>query len=193
VLASWIGADATVASTFAAADVPHYATEADAVRGFMHLVRYVQARDALMETPPSLPEDFAPDVAAARRPIEEALRDGRRWLDPLAAAQVLTAYGIATVPTALAGDPDHAGALAQPFLATGDSIVVKIQSPDIVVKSDIGGVRLGLIRHTRRQRKHCAAMLRIVEWISEKPISHGETVVTPLRWINASADPSSCH
>jgi acetyltransferase len=59
----------------------------------MHLVRYVQARDALMETPPSLPEDFAPDVAAARRPIEKALRDGRRWLDPLAAAQVLTAYG----------------------------------------------------------------------------------------------------
>ena len=144
VLASWIGADATVASTFAAADIPHYATEADAVRGFMHLVRYVQARDALMETPPSLPEDFAPDVAAVRRPIEKALRDGRRWLDPLAAAQVLTAYGIATVPTALAGDPDHAGALAQPFLATGDSIVVKIQSPDIVHKSDIGGVRLGL-------------------------------------------------
>jgi acetyltransferase len=144
VLASRIGADATVASTFAAADVPHYATEADAVRGFMHLVRYVQARDALMETPPSLLEDFAPDVAAARRPIEETLLDGRRWLDPLAAAQVLTAYGIATVPTALAGDPDHAGALAQPFLATGDAIVVKIQSPDIVHMSDIGGVRLGL-------------------------------------------------
>ena len=48
-----------------------------------HLVRYAQVRDALMETPPSLPEYFAPDVAAARAPVEAAIRDGRRWLDPL--------------------------------------------------------------------------------------------------------------
>jgi acetyltransferase len=144
VLASWIVADATVASTFAAADVPHMPPKrmpcADSCTSCgmckPAMLRWRRRR--------ACPEDFAPDVARARRPIEEALRDGRRWLDPLAAGQVLTAYGIATVPTALARDPDHAGALAQPFLAAGDSIVVKIQSPDIVHKSDIGGVRLGL-------------------------------------------------
>ena len=50
-----------------AAGIPDYATEADAVGGFMHLVRYREARDALMATPPSMPADFAPDVAAAAR------------------------------------------------------------------------------------------------------------------------------
>ena len=145
VLAAWIGENAGVAETFAAARVPHYATEADAVRGFMHLVRYTQARDALMETPPSLPEHFVPDIAAARQAIDEALRDGRRWLDPIAAAQVLTAYAIPVVPAVLAHDPDEAGALARPFLAAGDPVVVKIQSPDIVHKSDVGGVQLGLL------------------------------------------------
>jgi acetyltransferase len=145
VLAAWIGENAGVAQTFAAARVPHYATEADAVRGFMHLVRYTQARDALMETPPSLPEHFVPDIAAARQAIDEALRDGRRWLDPIAAAQVLTAYAIPVVPAVLAHDPDEAGALARPFLAAGDPVVVKIQSPDIVHKSDVGGVQLGLL------------------------------------------------
>ena len=144
VLAVWIGADAAAASRFTAAEVPQYATEADAVRGFMHLVRYTQVRDALMETPPSLPERFVPDVAAARRVIEQTLRDGGRWLDPISAAKVLTAYAIPVVPALLAGSGEEAAAMAKPFLAAGNSVVVKIVSPDIVHKSDIGGVAPGL-------------------------------------------------
>ncbi len=144
VLAAWIGADAEAASRFSAAKIPQYGTEADAVRGFMHLVRYAQVRDSLMETPPSLPEHFVPDVAAARRAIEQTLRDGRRWLDPIAANQVLTAYAIPTVPAVLAQDASQAGAAAKPFLAAGHPVVVKILSPDIIHKSDVGGVRLGL-------------------------------------------------
>ena len=144
VLAVWIGADTAVTSAFEAAGVPLYPTEADAVRGFTHLVRYAQVRDSLMETPPSLPEHFAPDVAAARRPVEAAIRDGRRWLDPLEVVEVMTAYAIPTVPTLLARDPDEAGAVASQFLTAGRPVVVKILSPDIVHKSDVGGVRLDL-------------------------------------------------
>jgi acetyltransferase len=142
VLAVWIGADTAVASAFEAAGVPLYPTEAAAVRGFTHLVRYAQVRDALMETPPSLPEHS--DVGEARRPVESAIRDGRRWLDPLEVVEVMTAYAIPTVPTLLARDADAAGALARPFLTAGTPVVVKILSPDIVHKSDVGGVRLGL-------------------------------------------------
>ena len=148
VLAVWVGSDSEVAERFTAAGVPHYGTEADAVRGFMHLVRYVEASDALMETPPSLPEHFTPDVDAARRAIEDTLREARRWLDPIAAAQVLTAYAIPVLPAVLARDVEEAAAAAQPFLANGTSVAVKIQSPDIVHKSDIGGVRLGLATET---------------------------------------------
>jgi acetyltransferase len=144
VFAVWIGADSAVDSAFEAAGVPAYPTEADAVRGFTHLVRWAQARDALMETPPSLPADFVPDVATARRPVEAALRGGRRWLDPLEVVEVMTAYGIATVPTLLARDADQACVVARPFLAAGTPVVVKILSPDIVHKSDVGGVRLDL-------------------------------------------------
>jgi acetyltransferase len=144
VLAVWFGADPDAASQFAAAEVPQYGTEADAVRGFMHLVRYDQVQDALMEMPPSLPEHFAPDVAAARRAIAQTLHEGRRWLDPLAANQVLAAYAIPTVPAMLAQDATQAAAAAKPFLAAGAPVVVKILSPDIVHKSDVGGVRLGL-------------------------------------------------
>src|ERR1700730_6608320 len=44
---------------------------------------FSEARDALMETPPSLPEHFAPDLETARRVIDGAIGDRRGWLDPL--------------------------------------------------------------------------------------------------------------
>src|SRR5258708_3328104 len=118
-LAVWIGVAPDAASQFAAAEVPQYGTEADAVRGFMHLVRYAQVQDALMETPPSLPEHFVPDVAMARRATEQTLHEGRRWLDPLAANQVLAAYAIPTVPAMLAQDSTEAAAAAKTFPAAG--------------------------------------------------------------------------
>src|SRR5829696_74058 len=64
--------------------------EAEAVRGFMHLVRYREAQDLLMETPDSLPRDFAPDAATARAIVAGALREGRQWLDPLEANRLLS-------------------------------------------------------------------------------------------------------
>jgi acetyltransferase len=144
VFAVWVGADGTVAGTFDRAGIPHYANEADAVRGFMHLVRYGEAIEALMETPPSLPENFAPDRAAARRVVETVLADGRTWLDPLEVCGLFRAYGIPIVPTLLAATPAEAKDAAAPFLGRGDGVVVKILSRDIVHKSDVGGVRLNL-------------------------------------------------
>ena len=44
----------------------------------------------------------------------------------------------------LARDADEAVAAAKPFLAEGMTVVLKIQSPDIVHKSEVGGVRLNL-------------------------------------------------
>ena len=70
--------------------IPSYATESDAVRGFMHLVRYREALDAMMATPPSLAQDFKPDVGAARAVVEKALQRGSTWLDPIESAHLLT-------------------------------------------------------------------------------------------------------
>src|SRR5205085_2250014 len=119
-------------------------TEADAVRGFMHLVRYREAQDLLMETPDSLPQDFSPDTATARRIVAGALRDRRQWLDPLEANALLKAYDIPAAPVTLAETAEEAAAAARPILAEGGTVAVKILSPDIVHKSEIGGLRLDL-------------------------------------------------
>ncbi len=144
VFAVWISEEGAAATAFEVARIPHFATESDAVRGFMHLVRYCEAREALLETPPSLPEHFAPDVTSARRLVDAAIRDGRTWLDPIEAAALLEAYAIPIAPIVLAKAPDEAATASRPFLAAGQSIAVKILSRDITHKSDVGGVILNL-------------------------------------------------
>src|SRR5712692_2656826 len=144
VFAVWVGSSDATTPIFEAAGIPSYATESDAVRGFMHLVRYREAQEALMATPPSSAQDFKPDVAAARGVVESALEHGRTWLDPIDITQLLAAYSIPIAPALLARNGDEAAAAARPFLAEGSGVVVKILSPDIVHKSEVGGVRLNL-------------------------------------------------
>jgi acetyltransferase len=110
----------------------------------MHLVRYREVLQALMETPPSLPQDFRPEVTAARAVIAAPVQEGRLWLDPVEVTRLLAAYSIPVAPALLARDAEEAAAVAAPLLAEGSTVVAKILSPDIVHKSEVGGVRLNL-------------------------------------------------
>ncbi|MCL7714666.1 bifunctional acetate--CoA ligase family protein/GNAT family N-acetyltransferase [Stenotrophomonas mori] len=144
VFAVWLGNDEQATATLNTARVPTYPSEAEAVRGFQHLVRYRKAQAALMETPPSLPADFVVDARAARALVDAALAKGQQWLDPVATHALLEAYGIPSLAVMVARDPQEAMELAQPLLEQGATVAVKVLSPDIPHKSDVDGVRLNL-------------------------------------------------
>jgi len=103
-----------------------------------------------MRTPPSLPQEITPDRATVRRLLTAALDAGRAMLSEPVAKAALAAYGIPTVPTEVAATPEAAAEIAEKILrgASADALpptlVVKILSPDISHKSDVGGVRLDL-------------------------------------------------
>lgn len=143
-LAAWVGTDQSVAPLFDKAAIPHFPTEDDAVRAFMHLVNHREAMDALMATPPNVSSLFTPDTAAARTIIGAAVKDGRAWLDPIEIAGLFAAYAIPMVPTLKAENPDDAVAKAESFLTQGSAVAIKILSRDITHKSDVGGVMLRL-------------------------------------------------
>jgi acetyltransferase len=166
VFAMWIGGSHSVSQAFDAAGIPSYATESGAIAGFMHLVRYRETRELLMATPPSMPQDFVPDVAAARPVIDGALREKRTWLDPVEMTRMFAAYGISITPATLAHTADEAVAAANPYLADGTPVVLKIQSPDIVHKSEVGGVRLNL---ANERAVHAAATEILARARAEKP------------------------
>ena len=144
VLAVWVGDDGRAAKAFDAAAIPYYSSETDAIRGFMHLVRYVEANRHLMETPPSVPTQFASDTETARQVIAEALAAGKTWLDPLEVNRLFNAYGIPISPAIFAQNGKEAAVAARSFLQQGKGVVVKVLSPDIIHKSDVDGVRLNL-------------------------------------------------
>jgi len=142
-LTSWVGETAAseARGLFHDAGIPTYDTPDQAVRGFMHLVQYRRNQDQLMETPPSVP-DFPTDAATARKIVRGVLAEGRSLLTEPEAKALLSAYGIPVVPTERAADPDAAAAAAA-SLAT--PVALKILSPDITHKSDVGGVLLDLV------------------------------------------------
>ncbi|MDE1149068.1 MAG: bifunctional acetate--CoA ligase family protein/GNAT family N-acetyltransferase [Azospirillaceae bacterium] len=156
VLANWLGEGAAVEARrlFAANRIPSYQTPDEAIRAFMHLVRYRRNQDQLMEVPSTVPDQFVYDGAAARGPIDQALADGRAWLSEYEAKKVLRAYGIPVVETVIAATPEEAEEAARrvagPVGATGrragtaGRVALKILSHDITHKSDLGGVALNL-------------------------------------------------
>jgi acetyltransferase len=144
VLSAWVGSDQLAAPIFKQAAIPHFPTEDDAVRAFMHLAKHREAMNALMAIPPKVSSLFTPDIGAARAIIARVLAEGRPWLDPIEIAALLTAYSIPMVPTLAAADADEVAEMAAPFLEQGLAVAVKILSRDITHKSDVGGVILNL-------------------------------------------------
>jgi acetyltransferase len=143
VLASWVGGEHVAEARRLLADhrVPSYETPEQAVRAFMVLVRRRRGQQQLAEAPPSIPEAFAPDTAACRALVAAALAEGRAGLTEPEAKRVIAAYGVPVVATRIAESPEAAAALAAEIAGP---VALKILSPDIVHKSDCGGVALDL-------------------------------------------------
>src|SRR5262249_33985622 len=154
---AWLGEHSVAPARrrFAEAHIPTYDTPEAAAAGFLHRVRYQRHQAPLLEAPPARPDPVEPNVAAAGSAIGSALTAGRSWLDPGQIRSVLTAYRIPLPAEREAADPDGATNAAA---AIGFPVALKIRSPDITHKTDVGGVALALA-DTAAVRAAAAAML----------------------------------
>ena len=143
VLTSWLGRETAekARDILRSAGIPAYSTPEHAVRAFMHMVRYRRNQELLMETPPSLLEDFEAGTDEAAQVIRHAMDEGRSMLTEPEAKTVLAAYGIPVVETRIAANPTEAAEIAAEM---GFPVAVKLLSPDVTHKSDVGGVALDL-------------------------------------------------
>lgn len=146
ILTNWLGSQAPqkAREMFAEAGIATYESPDDAVRGFHYLNAYRKLQEKLMRTPPSLPGSFSPNAAAAQANLKAALTDERTMLSEPEAKAVFEAYGIPTVQTEIAKDAGEAEAIARRLFAYTPLVALKILSPDISHKSDVGGVALNL-------------------------------------------------
>ena len=144
VVSSWIGGASLqqARDTFHAAGIPHHDTPEEAVRAVEMLATYARNQAQLMEVPPARAATAPIELHAVRAIVDEVLEGGRQWLTEPQAKALLAACGVPVVPTRVVPpDADRAQEAAQ---AIGFPVVLKILSPQITHKSDVGGVALHL-------------------------------------------------
>lgn len=179
VLTSWVGGEAVAKArqVLSAAHVPSFDTPEEAVRAFMYLADYRRNQDMLMQTPPSLPEEFSADTRRALAIIRRATQEGRNWLNEIESKELLEAYAIPIVPTRFAATPEQAAEVARALKAP---YALKIVSPEISHKSDAGGVTLNLPDAAAVQVA-AAAMLKTVHAKVPQAKLEGFSVQTMLQ------------
>ncbi len=143
VLACWMG-EASVAQArelLSSSGIPDFTTPERAVEAFSHLAAHERNRRLSLEVPG--PQVFCAgrDLTGARMIVEDALAAGRSMLSDIESKAVLSAFGIPTVATIEAETPAKALIAAQTL---GFPVALKINSPQIAHKSDVGGVRTGI-------------------------------------------------
>lgn len=176
VFTSWLGDGSAEVPRrmFRENGVPTYDTAEDAVRAFMHMVRYDRNQKDLMQVPDAKVAAGPEARQKAKRLIDVALAEGRDWLSEVEAKDILSAYGIPIVRTLVATTPDEAEEAARQF-QFGDRIAVKILSRDITHKSDVGGVVLNL-ETPAQTREATAAMLERLGREFPEAVIEGVTV-----------------
>ncbi len=136
------------------AGVPGYIFPESAAKALAAMYRHRQWQ----ERPEGTFVEFDVDRPAVRRIMDEACAKKTEHLAGPDALAVFQAYGIPVLESRVVQSGEEAAAAAEEL---GLPVVLKIESPDVVHKTDVGGVVLDL-RTPEKVRKACDAMLERV-------------------------------
>ncbi len=142
-LTCWMGQASMTASRerLRAHGVPTFATPEAAVEAFAAAAAHRANQQLLLEVPEPLGPRAEPDREGARLIIESALAEGRSVLDTVESKALLAAFNVPISRSVPVHGPAEALSIAE---EVGFPVAMKIHSPDITHKSDVGGIRLGI-------------------------------------------------
>lgn len=143
IVAAFIGGDAVseAVELLTNEGIPVFDFPERAVLALSGLSRYREYVDFLEKAISRQVRFYDVDTARARDIIDTVKKEGRRVLLEVEAKELMRSYGIPTPPTILARNEDEAVEAANKL---GYPVVLKISSPQILHKSDVGGVIVGV-------------------------------------------------
>jgi acetyltransferase len=182
ILATWMGGRKLEAAkdVLIHNNVPTYVTPEEAVKTYMYMYKYGRNLELLYETPEELPIDQSPPKNNLKALINRVLKEGRTILSEVESKRFLAAYGITTFNTYTATNIDEVVNTAN---SIGYPVVIKILSPDITHKTDVGGVAVG-INSEEALRTEYATMMDIVGRRAPQATITGVTVQKMLQKID---------
>jgi len=139
VVSSFIGGERVAAGieVLQSGKVPHYPTPERSVEAIRKMVDYTE----WLKKPERVIRRFSVNTNKVERVIHLNRKRGQLNIGEQDAKEILTAYGFTTPIDGMARNADEAVVTASRI---GYPVVMKIVSPDIVHKSDVGGVKVGL-------------------------------------------------
>jgi len=122
-------------------NIPTYSTPEQAIKTYLYMYQYKRNLELLYETPEELPVDVAPPKRPIMVTMRNAATENRELLIEAEAKKLLEYYNVPVVKTMVAQTADEAVNLASQI---GYPVVLKILSPQIIHKTDAGGVVLDI-------------------------------------------------
>lgn len=141
---AWLGESLVQAARdrFSAHKIPTFHTPEAAVEACSFLSAYHQNQQLLMQVPATGEQHcIRADVEGARTLIQTALAEQRAFLSTTETRAVFHAFGVPITPAIEAATAQQAMIAAE---SLGFPVSLKINSPNLTHKSDVGGVRLNL-------------------------------------------------
>ncbi len=151
------------------AGVPSFQSPDRAARALSAMVRYKEMKERVPEG--DMPK-VAGDTAAVRRLLDRVRSEGRTALSESEGKEIFMAYGLPVPPEGEAHSADEAVKLAH---VIGYPVVMKISSPDIAHKTDVGGVAVNLKSDEEVRRTYGLMMSQVRDRMPSARVS-GVTV-----------------
>lgn len=164
------------------AGIPNYDSPDRSVRALSAMAEYEAARRRNVSETRVHVEGDMPKV---RTLLDRIIQEGRVGLSEGEGKEILKAYGVPVPPEGLARNDEVAVALAE---SIGYPVVMKIESPDIAHKTDVGGVAVNVATAEDVKRQFASIMARVrarmpdarVEGISVQKMLAGREVIVGM-------------
>lgn len=144
IIACWMGEEQVLEGRTALenAGIPAFRMPETAVELYYHISTYYRNQKLLLQTPEATSHLTRQETEGAKMLIEAVLQERRKVLSEMESKAVLRAFRIPVAQTMVARTPTESLLLAEQI---GFPVAMKVDSPDIVRKSEAGGVRLNII------------------------------------------------
>ncbi|MDP2268403.1 MAG: GNAT family N-acetyltransferase, partial [Deltaproteobacteria bacterium] len=163
VLAAWIGGRGVQKGRdiLHQHSIPVYDTPEEVVRTYLYMYNYRRNLDLLYETPEELPIDHAPPNKNLKALIRRAADKGETVLSEADSMRFLKNYGIPVLKTQTAHSVEEAVRIA---FEVGYPVVLKISSPDIIARIDVGGVVTGITGEEELRSEYDKLVERVLKF-----------------------------
>ncbi len=152
---------------FSQNSIPTYTTPEQAVKTYMYMYQYKSNLELLYQTPEELPVDLTPPKRPLMVIMRNVANEGREILNEAEAKTFLEYYNFPVVKTKTARSVDEAATIASQL---GYPIVIKILSPQIVHKTEAGGVILDINNENELREAYDRIMRKAKEYNSNADI-----------------------